>query len=122
MKRVLFPVLVAAIAMGARSVALAHAFLHNATPKVGAVVMIAPKTIRIRFTEPVEPTFSHIELFAADGKAIDMGPVATDPSDRTQLTAPVTGTLAPGQYQVKWDVLSVDAHRTNGHFAFTYRP
>jgi methionine-rich copper-binding protein CopC len=122
MKRFILPALVAAIVMGTQSVALAHAFLDNATPKVGSVVTVAPKTIRIQFTQPIEAAFSHIRLFAPDGKAVDMGPAATDPSDQTQLLAPIAGTLAPGQYQVRWDVLSVDTHRTNGHFPFTYRP
>jgi methionine-rich copper-binding protein CopC len=122
MKRFILPALVAAIVMGTQSVALAHAFLDNATPKVGSVVTVAPKTIRIQFTQPIEAAFSHIRLFAPDGKAVDMGPAATDPSDQTQLLAPIAGTLAPGQYQVRWDVLSVDTHRTNGHFPFIYRP
>jgi methionine-rich copper-binding protein CopC len=122
MKRYLLSALVAALVMGARPAALAHAFLDNATPKVGSVVTVAPKTIRIRFTNPVEAAFSHIQLFTADGKAVALGPTAADPSDQTQLIAPITGTLAPGQYQVRWDVLAVDTHRTNGHFPFTYQP
>jgi copper resistance protein C len=121
-KRFILPAFAIAITLVAPTIALAHAFLDNATPKVGSVVAAPPKAIRIQFTQPVEAAFSHIHLFAVDGKAVDVGPVATDPSDQTQLSAPITGTLAPGQYEVRWDVLSVDTHRTNGHFPFTYRP
>ena len=111
-----------ALLLGAPTGAIAHAFLDNATPKVGSVVTAPPKTIRIQFTQRVEVAFSHIHLFTAGGQEIAMGPAATDPSDQTQLSAPVTGALTPGQYEVRWDVLSVDTHRTNGHFPFTYQP
>jgi methionine-rich copper-binding protein CopC len=114
--------LAAAIAMSLEPGAQAHAFLDNATPKVGAVVTVVPKAIRMQFTQPIEPAFSHIRLFAQDGKPVNTGPAATDPSDQTQLIAPIVGALAPGRYEVRWDVLSVDTHRTNGHFPFTYHP
>ena len=84
--------------------------------------MAAPKDIRIQFTQPVEAAFSHIAVFTADGQPVAMGAAATDPADQTQLIAPVTGALSPGQYEVRWDVVSVDTHRTNGHFPFTYQP
>ena len=114
--------LAAAMAMSLEPGAQAHAFLDNATPKVGAVVAEAPKAIRMQFTQPIEPAFSRIHLFTQDGKAIETGPAAADPSDPTQLIAPIVGALSPGRYDVRWDVLSVDTHRTNGHFPFTYRP
>jgi methionine-rich copper-binding protein CopC len=114
--------LAAAIAMSLEPGAQAHAFLDKATPKVGAVVTVAPKAIRMQFTQPIEPAFSHIRLFAQDGKPVDTGPASVDSSDPTQLIAPIVGALPPGRYEVRWDVLSVDTHRTNGHFPFTYQP
>jgi methionine-rich copper-binding protein CopC len=30
--------------------------------------------------------------------------------------------LAPGQYNVRWRVLSVDTHKTEGSFGFEVRP
>jgi methionine-rich copper-binding protein CopC len=104
------------------STAIAHAFLDNAMPKVGSVVTSAPKVIRIKFTQGVEAAFSHIQLFTADGQMVAIGQASVDPDDATELTAPITGALAPGRYEVRWDVVSVDTHRTNGHFPFTYQP
>lgn len=120
--RILARAIAVASLFGAPTGAIAHAFLDNATPKVGSVVTAPPKTIRIQFTQRVEVAFSHIHLFAPGGQEVAMGPAATDPADQTQLSAPVIGTLTPGQYEVRWDVLSVDTHRTNGHFPFTYQP
>jgi methionine-rich copper-binding protein CopC len=122
MKRYLLAALAVTLVMAAQPAALAHAFLDNATPKVGSVVTVPPKSIRIQFTNPVEAAFSHIQLFTADGKAVAMGPAAADPSDQTQLIAPITGTLAPGNYIVRWSVTAVDTHHTDGHFPFTYQP
>jgi methionine-rich copper-binding protein CopC len=120
--RILARAVAVAMLFAAPADAIAHAFLDNATPKVGSVVTAPPKTIRIQFTQRVEVAFSHIHLFAPGGQEVAMGPAATDPADQTQLSAPVTGALVPGQYEVRWDVLSVDTHRTNGHFPFTYQP
>ena len=122
MKHFVLPAIAMVILAGTPSAALAHAFLDNATPKVGSTVNASPKTIRIQFTQRVEAAFSHIHLIGADGKEIAMGAATTDPSDQTELSAPVSSALAPGQYEVRWDVLSVDTHRTDGHFPFTYQP
>jgi copper resistance protein C len=120
--RVISHAIAVAILFGSCTGAVAHAFLDNATPKVGSVVTTPPKTIRIQFTQRIEGAFSHIHLFAASGQEIATGPAAADPSDQAVLTAPITGTLAPGRYEVRWDVLSVDTHHTNGHFPFSYQP
>ena len=120
--RVISHAIAVAILFGSCTGAVAHAFLDNATPKVGSVVTTPPKTIRIQFTQRIEGAFSHIHLFAAGGQDIATGPAAADASDQAVLTAPITGTLAPGHYEVRWDVLSVDTHHTNGHFPFSYQP
>jgi copper resistance protein C len=122
MKQFVLSAIATVILAGAAPAALAHAFLDNATPKVGSTVNVAPKTIRIQFTQKVEAAFSHIHLMGADGKEIALGAAATDPSDQTELSVPITSALAPGQYEVRWDVMSVDTHHTNGHFPFTYQP
>jgi methionine-rich copper-binding protein CopC len=122
MKYLTVAVLCMAITMTGAIRASAHAFLDSATPKVGATVKAAPKTIRLRFTQRVEPAFSHIRLETADGTPIETGKAAIDPSDSTILVAAVTGKTPPGSYEVRWDVVSVDTHHSNGHFPFTYQP
>ena len=41
---------------------------------------------------------------------------------RTFRLAAVQLAHAVGQYEMRWDVLPVDTHRTNGHFPFSYQP
>jgi methionine-rich copper-binding protein CopC len=122
MNRPVLLTLAIALLVSTASSAIAHAFLDNAIPKVGSVVTAAPKDIRIQFTQPVEAAFSHITLFTRDGQMVAVSQATTDPSDQTELTATITSTLAPGPYEVRWDVVSVDTHRTKGHFPFTYQP
>jgi methionine-rich copper-binding protein CopC len=120
--RIISQAMVIAILFGFHTSAFAHAFLDNTTPKVGSVVTAPPKIIRIQLTQRVEAAFSHIHLFTASGQEITTGPAATDPSDQTVLSAPVADTLAAGQYEVRWVVLSADTNRTNGNFPFSYQP
>src|ERR1700683_1909326 len=97
MKNLVAPALAIAIIAGTQTIALGHAVLDTAVPKVCSVVTAPPKLIRIRFTQPIEAAFSHIHVFTRDGKPVDTGPAATDPSDQTQLAAHLTGTLSPGK-------------------------
>jgi methionine-rich copper-binding protein CopC len=122
MNRIILPALVIALLASTASTAIAHAFLDNAIPKVGSVVTSPPKDIRIQFTQEVEAAFSHIQLFTADGQMVAVGQASVDPNDSAELTALIKGALVPGKYEVRWDVVSVDTHRTNGHFPFTYQP
>lgn len=98
----------------------AHAFLRQAVPPVGGIVSSAPAEIRLTFTEGVEPAFSRIELTTPEGKPIKTGPATVDPRDNTQLILQLPR-LAPGRYRVKWRVVSVDTHPTEGDYVFEIR-
>lgn len=99
----------------------AHAFLSQAAPPVGGVVSAPPREIRLTFTESIEPAFSRIALTTADGQPIAAGPATVDPSNSTQLVLKLPP-LAPGRYRVRWHVVSVDTHPTDGDYVFEIRP
>jgi copper resistance protein C len=100
----------------------AHAFLEQANPPVGGTASTPPKEIRLRFSEAIEPAFSHIKLATKAGDAVEIGPVSLDPNDSTQLVAAVSSALAPGVYKVSWRVVSVDTHSTAGDYTFEVKP
>jgi methionine-rich copper-binding protein CopC len=52
---------------------------------------------------------------------VNTGRAAVDASDRKLLRVPVKA-LAAGRYTVKWHVLSVDTHTTEGNFTFNVEP
>jgi hypothetical protein len=121
MRRLVLSLVVAIATNAGVATALAHAFLVQAAPPVGGAVSAAPKEVRLTFSEPIEPRFSGIEVAAGDGHPISTGAASTDPADDKALVLPLPP-LAPGRYRVRWHVVSVDTHRTEGEFGFEVTP
>src|SRR5436309_2545847 len=116
--RCLFLYLAALTAIGmAPATALSHAFLDEAAPLVGGTVSGPPKEIRLSFSEAIEPRFSGIDLVTEDGRTIATSQAAVDPGNDRQLVLALPP-LAPGRYRVRWHVVSVDTHRTEGEYSF----
>jgi methionine-rich copper-binding protein CopC len=99
------------------STASGHAFLDRAEPRVGSTVKIAPTQVRVWFTERLEAAFSTLEVLNERGERVDNGPPRTDESNPDMLQVPLKA-IGPGTYRVKWRVLSVDTHVTEGDFTF----
>ncbi len=97
--------------------ASAHAYLDRALPVAGSVVRESPREVKLWFTQRVESAFSRIEVFDAAGKRVDAGDVTIDPGDAKLLRVSLPA-LAPGTYRVKWRVVSVDTHASEGGFTF----
>jgi methionine-rich copper-binding protein CopC len=118
MRRPLLAALVAAATLFAAGAAWAHAFLDHASPAVGSTVPTAPPVLRLWFTQGLEPAFSSVTVTDTSGKRVDGGDAKVDAKDATLLTVSLKR-LPPGTYTVKWRVVSVDTHTTNGDFTFT---
>jgi copper resistance protein C len=101
-----------AVMSGAR--AEAHAFLDHAEPRVGSSVTTAPRELSLSFTQKVEPAFSSVEVTNASGARVDLG----KPSISSSVMRIGLKPLSSGTYRVRWHVLSVDTHTTEGSFTF----
>ncbi len=101
--------------------ALAHAFLDRAVPAVGGKVHGKPAEVRLRFSQPLEPAFSSVQVLDAGGKQVDRKDKGLDPADPSVLRVSLPP-LAPGVYRVVWRVLSVDTHVTEGDYSFEVAP
>lgn len=108
------------IACAAR-LALAHAFLDHASPRVGSEVRGAPAQVTLWFTQDLEPAFSSLSVTDAQGGRVDRGDAHVDASDRSILRVSLPP-LPAGAYKVRWRVLSVDTHVTEGDFTFKVAP
>jgi methionine-rich copper-binding protein CopC len=95
----------------------AHAFLDHSDPAVGSTVPTAPGVIHLWFTQEVEPAFSSVTVTDKSGASMNDGPSALDPSNQSELDVKLIN-LKPGTYTVKWHVLSVDTHTTEGDYTF----
>lgn len=98
--------------------AMAHAFLDHAQPAVGSTMHDSPASVRLWFTQQLEPAFSRVRVEDATGKAIDKSDSHVDDADRSLLAVDLPS-LPPGTYRVRWRVVSVDTHVTEGDFTFT---
>ncbi len=101
--------------------AFAHAQLEKATPPVGGTVASASE-IRLEFSEGVEPRFSGVTLTSPGGANVPLGQPKVEGSDQHVLVAPIANALTAGAYTVRWHVVSVDTHHTQGTFKFTVKP
>src|ERR1041385_5132583 len=84
------------IVLGLVGPALAHAFLTRASPPVGSTLKAAPAEIALRFSEPIEATFSSVVVTGSGGERVDAGETHVAPGEPTILRtalkplAPVT--------------------------------
>ena len=95
----------------------AHAFLDHAEPRVGSSVD-APSSLQLRFTEPIEPAFWRLEVMDPAGKRVDTSAPEHPAPDALRVLLPP---LTPGEYTVRWAVVSVDTHPTEGSFTFSVK-
>lgn len=97
--------------------AAAHSFPEEQHPSAGETVATAPSQVVIKFDAPIEKLFAKVEVLDAAGKNDAVGAPTIDPDGRI-LTIKVA-TLQPGQYRVKWSVVCIDSHHTEGSYQFT---
>ena len=101
---------------GAPQFALAHAYPAVSIPNNGSTVKEAPSEVRIQFTEGIELAFSQITVKSPNGEVVSQGKLRKLGDDTLVIDLKP---LAPGNYSVEWQVLSVDTHLTDGKLAFT---
>jgi copper resistance protein C len=102
------------------SPAHAHALLDHANPRVGSTVVGAPTELTLWFTQKLESAFSRVEVRDSSGARVDEGRAQMDSSDASLLRVALKP-LPSGTYEVRWRVLSVDTHTTEGRFLFNVR-
>lgn len=102
--------------------ASAHAALVKSEPARRATLSKAPAQIRLWFNERLEPAYASIKLYGEDGvKQIETGNATVDAQDPKLLVLDLPP-LPPGQYTVKYRVLSVDGHTVDYGYTFTIKP
>ena len=95
----------------------AHAFLDHANPAVGSAVPTAPPAVTLWFSQDLEPAFSSVTVADQAGTRVDLGNVRVPPGQPAELQVGLKP-LPPGTYTVRWHVVSVDTHPTEGTFTF----
>jgi copper transport protein len=98
--------------------ALAHANLVRSEPASNASLEQAPDHVRLWFSERPEAKLTQIQVFDAQRREVQSGPVQAS-DDPLSLIEALTPNLPQGVYTVSWRTTSaVDGHVTGGAFAF----
>ncbi|MBI3242992.1 MAG: copper resistance protein CopC [Chloroflexi bacterium] len=96
----------------------AHGVIDQAEPPVGGAAPVSPARVQVWFTEPIEPRFSALEVYAAGASSrIDLGDIQLE-GDRSLFVSLPPG-LPQGSYTVLWRVFTLsDGHTTSGSYSF----
>jgi methionine-rich copper-binding protein CopC len=95
----------------------AHSFPEEQHPAAGQKLAAPPSEIRIKFDAPIEKLFAKLQVLDASGKDHVVGAPEVS-SDGIELSTKVAA-LTPGEYTVRWAVVCVDTHHTEGSYSFT---
>ncbi len=95
----------------------AHSFPERQNPAAGETLTSPPSEVSIKYDAPIEKLFAKLEVVGPDGKNEGAGAPQVS-TDGYTLSVKV-GALKPGEYEVKWGVVCIDTHRTQGSYTFT---
>jgi methionine-rich copper-binding protein CopC len=110
--------LLAALTLGTPRAGAPHAIVLESSPVHDAVLAEAPPQVTLRFNSRIEKRFTRVTLAQADGPPV----AVTLPEDGAEgtpdrLTIPLQR-LRPGLYVLRYRVLAVDGHVTEGLLRF----
>jgi hypothetical protein len=104
------------------SPASAHAIVLESSPVHDAVLERAPEQVTLRFNSKIEKRFTRITLAAGDRPPAPIVlPDGDDAGPPDRVVIPLSP-LAPGVYVLRYRVLAVDGHITEGALRFTVGP
>src|SRR6266704_6760250 len=85
----------------------AHAVLLRSDPATDAILRVAPKQVRLWFSENLSPSFSTAEVLnAANQQRVDRHDAHISPSNATEMDVSLPPALSPGVYVVIRSFLS----------------
>lgn len=111
--------LMACLTLAAPRVASPHAIVLESSPTHDAVLPRAPLQVTLRFNSRIEKRFTRVTLALADRAPVALAlPPADAEATPDRLTIPLQP-LGPGVYVLRYRVLAVDGHITEGALRFT---
>ncbi len=99
-----------------------HTHLTKSEPSANDTLAVAPRAVRLWFTEKVELVVTTVKLTDAAGAAIPLAPLARpDTGEQAPVVATLNKSLVAGSYVVAWSTAAKDGHPAKGSFAFVVR-
>jgi methionine-rich copper-binding protein CopC len=102
--------------------AFGHSSMVRSEPKDGEKLRVAPREIRIWFTEPIKIGLSTFEVRNAAGEQVDQRDLRADEKQPVLIRLSLAAGLRPGVYRVTWSAVAQDLHVGKGGFSFRVAP
>lgn len=111
--------LLACLASGLPSIGHAHGLLRRSSPAAGDTLSVAPRELRLTFSEPVQLPFARVELLGPGGAPVQLAELIT-PADSPQVVIAALREALPasGTYTVSWQAAGRDGHPVRGSYEF----
>lgn len=103
--------------MASAGSAFAHAHLEQSTPAADSTVNSASE-LRLVFSEGIEQAFTKVAV-SRDHSQVKVSSIKTEPGDKKVLIVTPAEPLSAGKYNVEWNAVSVDTHKSQGSYSFT---
>jgi copper transport protein len=114
------PLIVALLALALLpACASAHAQLEGTSPARGARLETAPRTVMLRFSEPVEVSFGALRVFDARGREVQAASATHAGGHSERVEVRLRPGLPQGSYTTTYRVISADSHPVSGGFVFS---
>ena len=95
----------------------AHSFPESEAPAAGQTLNEPPSEVKIKYDAPIEKLFAQLAVIDASGRNLAQGAPAV--SDDGYILTVKLPRLKPGNYLVKWRVVGIDTHHTEGSYSFS---
>lgn len=98
----------------------AHSVVIESSPKDKEVLTRAPREVVLCFCAKIEKSFARISLGTNNGRMIPLpAPVEKAGREAPDLLVIPLPNLGPGEYLLRYKVLSTDGHATSGVLRFS---
>jgi methionine-rich copper-binding protein CopC len=116
-KPVLFVACLLAPFVNVATASWAHSFPEEQSPAAGQTLAATPSAVSIKYDAPIEQLFAKLEV--VDGAGNELATSQPEVSSDGLMLSVKLKPLKPGDYTVKWAVVCIDTHHTQGSYTFS---
>jgi len=102
--------------------AFSHSIITSSVPEKESSIKHAVPAVIVCFNENIGHEYRALTVTDASGKRFENDPIEQISKDKELCLKKQIKPLSPGQYQVRYRVLSSDGHVVSGKYNFSFIP
>jgi hypothetical protein len=118
---VFFSIVLLALATVSASAHSLHLQLTRAEPAVDSTVTVAPRALKLFFSENVKTAVTGVRLTGPDSANVELAPLTLGEGKVPPIVAGIKGQMKNGKHKVAWRTLGADGHSITGEYSFTIK-